>query len=227
VLLFPGMDILPCAESPDTEVAIDRLGEAAWAVFVSVNAVAHGLVAVRRRGAWPAGIRTAAVGNATARALEEAGLGPVLRPTGTEDSEGLLAASGWGDLTGRRVVIFRGQGGRETLATGLRSAGALVSYAEVYRRAAPAADPAPLRLALSAGEISAICAMSGETVHNLFELCGPDSRLALCATPWLVPHARVAETARSLGVLCILESAGSSDDAILSTLSRYFSVRVQ
>lgn len=222
VLLFPGLSIEPCPPDAASSAALDRLAQADWAVFVSANAVEHGLAAVAARGGWPDGVRTAAVGAATAAALERAGLGPVLRPLAREDSEGLLAHPGWGSLTGAQVLIFRGQGGRETLAEGLRRAGAEVRYAEVYRRLPPRDDPAPLRAALLAGSVAAICALSAETLHNLFEVCGSDCHPALRATAWLVPHPRVAEAARSLGLDRVLQAAGSSDDALLQTLFDHF-----
>jgi uroporphyrinogen-III synthase len=199
VLVFPGMEIEACAPSA---ASLARLAQADWAVFVSANAVEHGLAALAPYGGWPAGLRAAAVGRATAGALERAGVGPVLRPAGSEDSEGLLAAAGWGDLAGKQIMVFRGVGGRETLATGLQAAGAEVHYAEVYRRRAPTADPRPLREALKLRRIAVI----------------------LCATPWLVPHLRVAEAARALGITQVLLSPGSSDDALLATLMTHFSV---
>jgi uroporphyrinogen-III synthase len=222
VLLFPGLQILPCEPSAETRRCLDRLGEADWAVFVSTNAVAYGLVAAAQRGRWPERVRTAAVGAATARALEAAGLGPVLRPETREDSEGLLAAPGWGALAGRRVVIFRGEGGRETLARGLRAAGAEVCYAEIYRRAPPTEDPAPVRIELAAARIAVICAMSNATVDNLFDVFGDSAHEALRAVPWLLPHPRVAAAARALGIARVLESAGSGDEAILATLTDHF-----
>lgn len=227
VLVFPGMRILPCPLSAATSAQLAALDRADWAVFVSANAVEHGLRVLDQAGLnWPARVRTAAVGAATARALESAGHGPVLRPLGREDSEGLLASPEWQDLHGQRVVIFRGLGGREALADGLRRAGAEVGYAEVYRRAPPEDDPAPLQNALQAGTLAAICAMSSETMHNLFELCGAGCHAGLRATPWLVPHPRVAGAARALGITQVLEASGSGDDALLAALFAYFSLPI-
>ncbi|MDE3009952.1 MAG: uroporphyrinogen-III synthase [Pseudomonadota bacterium] len=223
VMVFPGMTIEPCPLSAATLACLADLEHTDWAVFVSANAVEHGLRVIAEQGGWPAGLRAAAVGGATAHALEQAGLAPVLRPLAREDSEGLLANPAWGSLDGARVTIFRGIGGREVLADGLRRAGAEVCHAEVYRRTLPVADPAPLRAALAARSIAVIVAMSGETIRNLFELCGPASRADLCATAWLVPHPRVAAAAHALGIRRVLESVGSSDQALMTTLSDFLS----
>ena len=227
VTLFPGMEIVPCSESAGTAQALSALDQVAWAIFVSGNAVRHGLAAIARHGKWPAGLRCAAVGAATAAALEAAGHGPVLRPLETEDSEGLLANPAWGPLEGRRIVIFRGQGGRETLATGLSARGAHVRYAEVYRRALPTQDPAPLRAALQERRVDCICALSAETLHNLFSVLGEASHARLRETCWVVPHPRVAVAARELGIACLLEAPGSADDAVLSTLLHHFERQTQ
>lgn len=223
VMVFPGMTIEACPLSDATRACLADLAHTDWAVFVSANAVEHGLRVIIEHGGWPAGLRAAAIGGATAHALGQAGIAPVLRPLAREDSEGLLANPAWGGLDGARVTIFRGIGGREALADGLRRAGAEVCHAEVYQRSLPDADPAPLRAALAARSIAMIVAMSGETIRNLFELCGSASHADLCATAWLVPHPRVAAAAQALGIRRVLESAGSSDQALLTTLIDFLS----
>lgn len=219
---FAALSISACELSPETQAHLDHLDRYQWAVFVSANAVEFGLAAVKARGPWPSTLRCAAVGQATALRLEDEGLGPVLRPTGTEDSEGLLRAPGWGPLQGQRILIFRGKGGRETLATGLREAGATVDYAEIYQRLASNEDPGPLKALVISQEISAICAMSTETLHNVFDAFGVECRTSLCSIPWVVPHPRIASAARDMGIQEVIESPGSQLNAVSGALINYF-----
>lgn len=110
-------------------------------VFVSVNAVEHGLTLLRQaRVELPRTAVVAAVGRATAVALEAWGVEDVLYPEARSNSEELLEFEPLARVGGSRVLIFRGQDGRELLAETLRARGAEVEYAPVYERRAPAAD---------------------------------------------------------------------------------------
>lgn len=190
VIVFPALDIVPIALSPASREALASLPSASLAIFVSANAAEHGVAAVRAAGPWPGEVAVAGVGAATAAALREAGFARVIAPQGGFDSESLLACPELQDVKGRRVVVFRGVGGREHLRTTLEARGAAVAYVECYRRERPASDPAGLLAALERGEIDAVHAMSAETVDNFLALAGPGvswSRVAL-----VVPHPAIA-----------------------------------
>ena len=219
---YAGIRISACVHSPETRHHLQHLAEYQWAVFVSGNAVEFGLRATEHFGAWPSQVRCVAIGKATALKLEQAGCGPVLRPQGSEDSEGLLQAEAIQHLEGQRVLIFRGQGGREALAEGLRAAGAIVDYAEVYQRQAPSEDPGELRSMVHSHQLSAICAMSSETLHNVLEAFGLECLSGLCSIPWLVPHPKIAAVARQAGILQVIESPGSELEAVSGALINFF-----
>src|SRR4029453_13889613 len=76
------------------------------AVFVSPNAVVHGVSL--GAGAAPSGLRIAAIGPSTARALEDAGLTVSIRPRAGYTSEALLAEPELQSLGGRPVPLVRG-----------------------------------------------------------------------------------------------------------------------
>jgi uroporphyrinogen-III synthase len=173
VIVFPALDIVPVPLSPESRAAIDSLAGSSLAVFVSANAVEHGVMAVRSRGTWPESVAVAAVGEATAAGLRACGFDNVVSPASGFDSEALLACPELQSVAGQRVVIFRGVGGREHLRTSLEARGARVAYVECYRRERPATDAAPLLAALARHEIDAVYAMSAETVDNFLVLAGP------------------------------------------------------
>lgn len=214
-LAFPALAILPPA-NPDALAAIlARLASFHLAIFISPNAVARGLAALP---AWPAGLPVAAVGKGTAARLHAAGFKQVLAPSEGADSEHLLALPALADMAGKRVVIFRGEGGRELLADTLAARGALVDYAQCYRRGAPPdADPAPVLAALAQGRLHAVTAFSGETVDHLLELTGE----GLKALPLFAPHPRIAEHARALGFARAIPTP-PGEDGLVAGLVEYF-----
>lgn len=190
--VFPALAIEDLPPSDALEIALSRLPHAAFAIFVSAHAVQKGLAAAARHGAWPAGPRIAAIGEATAQALHAAGHAEVIAPRERHDSEALLALPPMQEVTGREVVIFRGEGGREQLREVLESRGARVRYAECYRRVRPHTDATPLLQAWARGEIDAVSALSAETLANFVGLLPADAARWLRSTTLVVPHAAIA-----------------------------------
>lgn len=199
-MVFPTLEIVATPLGAASQAALGALPGAALAIFVSANAVEHGLAAARARGPWPAEVPVATVGLATAAQLRREGFGTVIAPTGRFDSEALLALLPEGSLRGRRVAIFRGVGGREHLRQALEAQGAAVHYIECYRRVRPAADARAVRAAVLAGRVQAVQAMSAESLENLLALAGDDlpwSQVAL-----LVPHPAIARHPAAAAFAC-------------------------
>ena len=118
-------------------------------------------------------------------------------------------------------MIFRGEGGRELLGDTLIARGAHVEYAECYRRGRPPADVAPLMRAWARHEVHAVVVTSGEGMRNLFDMVGKLGQAWLRNTPVFVPHPRIADAARSLGVReAVITDAG--DEGIAAGLGAYF-----
>ena len=192
VFLFPALAIEDLPASPELDRALDALPQAALAIFVSAHAVEKGLAAVRARGAWPAQVEVAGIGDATATALRNSGFARVISPTGRHDSEGLLETARLQAVRGENIIVFRGEGGREHLKETLEARGAKVSYAQCYRRVRPAADATPLLAAFDRGEVHAVSALSGETLENFVDMLGPEGERRLKAAALVVPHPAVA-----------------------------------
>ncbi|NIR61786.1 MAG: uroporphyrinogen-III synthase [Gammaproteobacteria bacterium] len=188
------------------------------AIFVSPNAVEHGLALL---GRTPSRLpRIAAVGESTAIALEAAGLGPVLRPADGASSETLLALPELQSeaIAGSRVLIVRGVGGRELLGETLSKRGALVAYAEVYRRARPEAGPQSV--AIAGADAVVITSVAG--LDNLFALAGDAAGARLRAAGYVVASERIARHARGLGVAeDPVVAAGAGDAELVEGLLRW------
>lgn len=216
-VLFPTLEIIETADDVLPDGLIDQLEQFDLAVFVSPNAAEIGLKKVRARRPWPPALKVAAVGQGSARELRRLGIPEVLAPDEGNDSESLLALPQLQEVAGWRVVIFRGAGGRETLADGLRRRGAQVVYAECYRRQAPQCDAAPLLARWRHGEIGAVTVTSGDCLRNLAAMLGPQAEVLLKRTPLFAAHPRIAALAGQLGWETVF-SANRGDDGLVERL---------
>lgn len=215
-LLFPTLEIVDPEDLAPARARVQALDRYKLAVFISPNAVTKGMTLVRER--WPrlpAGLLIAVVGKGSARALRECGIEEVLCPPGRGDSEALLALPALERVVGAKVLIFRGEGGRELLAETLRARGAVVDYAEVYRRALPQADPQPLLRCWSRGEVQVVVVTSNEALENLDRMLDDEGRRRLRETTLITVSERGAALARELGFRAPARVAAGADDGAL------------
>jgi uroporphyrinogen III methyltransferase/synthase len=236
-LEFPLIAIGPAEDEAPLREAFASLDRYALVVFVSPNAVDH---AFARYGAiWPHALPIGVVGPGSVAALARHGVAApayrVISPAQASsdddaarfDSEALFAAIdttlGERALEGKRVLIVRGDGGREWLAERLREAGAEVQPVAAYRRIVPEPSIAAWDRvhALLAGKPHAWLVTSSEGVRNLDELAREHltagELAALRRAPLVTPHPRIAETARGLGFDSITVS-GAGDERIVRAL---------
>lgn len=220
-LLFPALEIFDAGDSAQLGALIARLETFDLAIFISANAVDKALALVRERRAWPPALRVATVGRGSERELQRHGFSAVIAPAERFDSEGLLALPELKEVAGKRVVIFRGEGGRELLGETLIARGAAVEYAECYRRGRPSADPAALLARCARGELDAFTVTSSEGLANLYAMLGEAGRQCLEGTPLFAPHERIAAAARALGVQTVVPT-GPGDEGLVKGLADFF-----
>jgi uroporphyrinogen III methyltransferase / synthase len=247
-LEFPLIAIEPVRDDAPLRAALAALERYALVVFVSPNAVDRAFAAYASNSSiWPHALPVAVVGPASVAALARHGVAPqthrVISPAGVADEEparfdseslytALEAQFGADGLAGKRVLIVRGDGGREWLADRLREAGAEVEAVAAYRRVVP--EP-PITAwtqvhALLAGAPHAWLVTSSEGVRNLAELAREHLTAGEIAelhhAPIVAPHPRIAETARAMGFDRITVS-GAGDERIVETLAGLASSVVQ
>ena len=214
-ILFPVLEILDAPDLRPLQSLIARLDQFDVAIFISPNAVSKAMNLIRASRQWPASLAVAAVGKGSKRELAAMGIHGVIAPEGQFDSEGLLALPQFRDMEGKRVVIFRGEGGRELLGDTLVARGARLEYAECYRRGKPELDAAPLLHRWARGEVNAVTVTSAESLHNLFDLLGKLGQQWLKRTPLFVPHERIGQTARQLGLEQVVVT-GPGDEGLVA-----------
>jgi len=219
---FPVIEIRFIAPDPAFSQSVQGLQPQDRVIFVSANAVSGLSRACRKLGLdLPRTSRIAAIGPATARALEQTGLPPTLIPQQGFTSEALLAMEDLHGVRGERIFIVRGTDGRSTLADTLSARGARVTYLETYRRERPQAPRTVVLEALERGEIDLLTATSGEALDNLCELTRTLSPKTMQRIPIVVGGHRVAGLARDRGFRHVITAPDPSDAAMLEAASHW------
>ncbi len=227
-LLFPLLEIHPLSDKTPLRTALAGLSDCALAAFVSPNAI--DAVFAEFAGlsrSWPAHVPIAVMGEGSRQALAAHGVNDgntvIHSPHGARtDSETLLETLDLPALRGRKVMILRGESGRELLAGRLREAGALVIQVAAYRRCAPAFDDArQARLQALLTRKNDWIVTSSEALRHLEQMARQlpmsDAVAKMQQQRLFVPHARIAETAQAAGFLDVHLSA-SGDEALLGAL---------
>lgn len=212
-IVFPVLDI----ESRDPTILKEQQAQLPTpdiAIFVSANAVDHGLSCIP-----DSGVRLAAIGPATRRQLEAAGRTVDIFPADGFDSEHLLAAPELQRPAGKNILIVRADSGREMLATALKERGARVDYLSVYRRLPKRHTDAELQAleqAWRARGVAFVTAMSVASFDSLWSALPEYCRRALPRSRLVTPSERVIQTAskRVPGIQAILAPGPQAGDMV-------------
>lgn len=210
-LRLPAVEIKPCKDRRALSERLGNPGDFDVVVFTSANSVRFGASLLDQKR----DLTLAAVGPATARALNQAGYRVAIQPGESFDSEGLLKHSRLEQVFGLRILIVKGSHGRDLLQQELARRGATVVCAEVYERVPAAMSAAALASAeerFAAGDIQVITATSLEIGAALLHRAPLKLRGAFERAHWLVPGERIASGLRELGLTAPLLLADSAED---------------
>ncbi len=217
--LVPAIEIAPCQNPEAARRAMARLARYDLAIFVSPSAVEHALALVP--SGWPGDLRVAAIGPGTRDALLGHGVELAFHSQAPFDSDALLACEDLAAarIAGSRILLVKGEGGREHLARELGRRGARVDAVETYRRR----RPRDLALRLRAAPVPDLVVLTSlEAARNLLAAAGEEERRRLAGAHFVAISARVAEALPGLGV----ESAASvapraSDAGLLAAMKEW------
>ncbi|MFD0226315.1 uroporphyrinogen-III synthase [Streptomyces hirsutus] len=185
----PTIAVEPPRTPQQMERAVKGLvtGRYEWIAFTSVNAVK----AVREKfeeygldARAFAGIKVAAVGDQTAKALIAFGVKPDLVPSGEQSAAGLL--DDWPPYDPvfdpiDRVFLPRADIATETLVAGLIDLGWEVDDVTAYRTVRASPPPAETREAIKGGGFDAVLFTSSSTVRNLVGIAGKPHNVTVIA----------------------------------------------
>lgn len=190
VIQCPTIDIRPLDDYSELDAALNRLRDYAWLIFTSVNGVRHVWQRLAQLGKDSRALgscRVAAIGPATAAALEERGIVADFVPeryVAEGVVEGLLERNK-GQLQGLRILLPRAAKARDVLPQKLGEAGCVVDVISAYETV-PAATQKDLVLErLEQGKLDCVTFGSSSTVENFLQLvpaeklrAHPETRLA-------------------------------------------------
>lgn len=226
--LFPVIEIKKTPLQAALRSAIDILDTQDIAIFISKSAVEFGIPVIK--SSWPKlpKILWAAIGSGTAQALQNCGINQVLlTDTPPYESEALLALPAFQSIQGKRISIFRGNGGRELLSQTLSARGATVQAIEVYQRCLPTFNQDMLERIKDWHHtpINVIVTTSADSLRNLVLLV-ENLMDDLREIPIVVVGPRMYKLARELKFKHPIIATGADDASIINVLKAFKENRV-
>ena len=135
LLSFPLTEIHPLNNYQIFDGVIKNIKTYQHIIFISTNAVHFFLERVKKLSLQiPKNLKFSSIGPTTKLLLQKKLSVDVHSPIKTFDSEHLLKEKIYNNVEGQKILIIRGEGGRETLKNALEEKGAIVNYGECYVR---------------------------------------------------------------------------------------------
>ena len=221
-LRLPAIEIKAMTEGRrETAARLGALEDFDVIIFTSANAVRFGAALLDQKR----DLTLAAMGPATARALNQAGYRVAMQPPQAFDSESLLRHPMLERPAGRRILIVKGADGRAFLEQELAQRGAQVMTADVYQRVPAVPSQAVLAVLLdrfTAGAVQVVTATSVDIARSLLGMANPALRGEFERVHWLVPGARVAAGVRECGLSApLLQAESAEDQDLVAALVRW------
>lgn len=190
-------------------------------IFVSQNAIDYAFEWIEQY--WPQlpyGIEWLAIGKKTGDLLQQrlGNLSQVQCATDLMTSEDLLSLDVLHDVTGKKVLICRGLGGRPTLADELSVRGASVDLCELYERQCPR-DAHETYAALTFDSYDILPIFSGETLDNFFALAKKLNLPQWQSVQLITPSQRVSDIAKTYGFKHIITAANANEENMLNCIT--------
>lgn len=218
----PLINISPGSELEQLPEKLHHLNKDDFVFLLSKNAVYHANEYLHQRNMnWSDKLKYYGIGRSTAQYFNALTQRPILWSEQGETSEVLLTLPSLQDVSGKRILLLRGNGGREHLATTLIERGAQIDYCECYKREPVCYQGDEFSQYWQQIGIDTLVVTSGEMLHHLYELIPDDDRKAwLNHCLLLVVSERLAKIARELGWHDIIIAKSAENNALLQALTR-------
>lgn len=216
---FPAIDIAEkILDAAEIEV-LNNLEQYNIAIFISSNAVDYAMKVLKSNNVvFPDNLLVATVGPTTKQKLLDNNVSVDITPDYDYSSEGLLACPEMQGLEDERIIIFRGEGGREILARKLQQRGAEVEYLDCYTRVVPDVDVSDVEKKFRNNEIAAVTITSVSSVNNLMAML-KNVHEELTKVLFVAASNRIADECEKHGCLRVEVAENSGDKAMLRILT--------
>ena len=220
---MPVIEIKDLPHYNELDRAILNLPDFQWVIFTSTNGVDafwQRLRALNLDARWFRDIKIAAIGPATAQALEERGLHPDFIPT-EYTSEGILSGLSHRQIAGCRILLPRANIAPADLADGIAQLGAIPYEVTAYLTELPTEPNSRGNQMLRDGLIDVITFTSSSTVTNLLSALGNEwhsvkqTRIA-CIGP------KTASAAREAGMTVDIVAREQTVSGLVKAIELYF-----
>jgi len=221
VIHFPVISISVSSNIETAKQYFSNLANYQVIIFISTNSVHYAMSAAQELGIRLNNSTLAAVGPATKAALEQYGYKVTIVPETGFTSEDLLNDPALHNIAQQKILIIRGDGGREHLRQTLVAREAQVDYAEVYQRKLPS-ERNSINLIQLPKHDTAILLYSVESAQNLWSLCTLEEQQWLSNMAFIVGSKRIADATARVGFAKnSIIAENPSDGAMLTALSTW------
>jgi len=221
VVSFPVTEIQPIPVSVESEQILKCFEQIDMVIFISVNAVQYGASVTRLLKSNPCRTKIAAIGQATANALEALNLKVDIKPESPFNSESLLNLDCMKNVKEKNILIIKGEGGRTYLAEQLTKRSARVRFLDAYKRITPNSSAESVIKQWHDGEINVVTSFSVEALDNLSAMLGEPGKSLLNKTPHIVISKRMFDHLKNTGITApVMIADEASDKAVVDALIR-------
>jgi uroporphyrinogen-III synthase len=218
---FPTIEIVPPQDLAALDDAVAQVGHFDWVVFTSVNGVSAFVERLRAAGKQPvdafAGVQVAAIGPATAGALDAYGVRARAVP---EEYVAERIPDALGELYGKRVLLPRARIARKALAIELRRRGAIVHEVAAYDTRA--VWPGPEAWAALRQGVDVMTFTSSSTVREFVALLAEQPDISLAQTLVACIGPITAQTAREYGLHVDIVARVYTMSGLVQAIADYF-----
>ena len=201
----------------DAKLKSLRAGDCVF--LLSKNAVSYANWQLNQlQQSWPDTLSYYGIGKSTAKDFQHLSSFPICYPEQGETSEDLLELPALHQVKNKRILLLRGNGGRDLLATTLRQRGAIVDTCECYQRLFIHYPPEAFALQWEKAQVDTLVVTSGEMLQQLFDLVAEPQKAWLLNCHLLVVSERLATIAKTLGWETVTVAESANNDALFRAL---------